>query len=521
MNGSGSLSTPEIDHPYRRWAVALAVSPMLFIAVFAVLPTIALVRRVDSFSALGNVLSKLTIREALWFSIWQSVVSAIVCLTVSLPITWVVSRFEFPGRGLVRTLVTIPFLLPTVVVGVAFLALLPDRLDYTPFAVIVAHAYFNVAVIVRIVGARWESTPTDLIPAALTLGATPLRAAMTITLPILARSLATATSLVAAFSFTSFGIVRMLGGPSWSTIETEIYSRAVLIGDLDGAVVLAVLQIIFLLVVGILVFRKTTDTALRSGRLETHRRALASSGHKWTVWTIVALTTTWTIAPWWAAISRSFGGWGFVGEREFRDALVVTLRTAVVCALIAGFLGTCSALAATYGRRPLRLTIGLTALPLTISAVVIGFGFLITFDEGVFDLRSRWIITPLAHCLIAMPLATFVVAQGARAIPRDISAAAMTLGASRWHAWRTIDGPLLARSIASATALSAAVSLGEFGASSFLSRRDSTTLPIVIARELSRPGELRTAHAYVVATLFIVTSIIVIFGVEFSRGGAR
>ena len=515
------MSTPEPDHPYRRWAGPLAISPVLFVAVFAIIPTISLVRRIDSFTAVGNVLSNPSVREALWFSLWQSAVSAIVCLMVSLPITWVLARFEFPGRRLVRTLVTIPFLLPTVVVGVAFLALLPDRLDYTPLAIIVAHAYFNVAVIVRIVGARWESTSTNLIPAALTLGATPFRAATTITLPILARSLATATSLVAAFSFTSFGIVRMLGGPSWSTIETEIYSRAVLIGDLDGAVVLAVLQVIFLLVVGLLVFRKTSDTAPRRGRLETHRRVLATSGRTSIVWTIVALTTAWTIAPWWAAVSRAFGGWGFVGEREFRDALFVTVRTAIVCALIAGFLGTCSALAATYGRRPLRLTIGITALPLTISAVVIGFGFLITFDEGAFDLRSRWIITPLAHCLIAMPLATFVVAQGARAIPRDFSAAAMTLGASRWRAWKTIDGPLLARSIASATALSAAVSLGEFGASSFLSRRDSTTLPILIARELSRPGELRTAHAYVVASLFIVTSIVVIFGVEFTKGGRR
>ena len=521
MNGSASLSTPERTHPYRSWAGPLAVLPVLFVVIFAVIPTITLSRRIESFAAFGDVLSNPSIREALWFSLWQSAVSALVCVTVSLPITWVLARFEFPGRKLVRTLVTIPFLLPTVVVGVSFLALLPDRLDYTPMAIIVAHAYFNVAVIVRIVGARWESTSTNLLPAALTLGATPVRAAMTITLPILSRSLATATGLVAVFSFTSFGVVRMLGGPSWSTIETEIYSRAVLVGDVDGAVALAVLQVIFLLVVGLVVFRTTTDRPLRSGMPETHRRPLATSGHEWLVWLIIALTIAWTTAPWWAAISRSFGGWGFVGQREFRDALLVTLRTAAVCALVAGFLGTCSALAATYGGRLSRLTIGLTALPLTISAVVIGFGFLITFDEGMFDLRSSWIITPLAHCLIAIPLATFVVAQRARAIPRDVSAAAMTLGASRWRAWRTIDGPLLARTIASAIALSAAVSLGEFGASSFLSRRNSTTFPLVMAQELSRPGELRAAHAYVVATLFIVTSIVVIFGIEGARGVRR
>jgi thiamine transport system permease protein len=163
----------------------------------------------------------------------------------------------------------------------------------------------------------------------------------------------------------------------------------------------------------------------------------------------------------------------------------------------------------------------LTALPLTISAVVIGFGFLITFDEGSFDFRSSWIITPLAHSLIAMPLATIVVSQAARAIPQDLTAAAMTLGATPRRAWSTIDRPLLTKAIASAAALSAAVSLGEFGASSFLSRRDSTTLPVLISQELSRPGDMRSAHAYVVATLFIAASLLVILTIEFAQGRRR
>ena len=184
-------------------------------------------------------------------------------------------------------------------------------------------------------------------------------------------------------------------------------------------------------------------------------------------------------------------------------------------------LGTCSALATNYGGAWSRLVSRLTALPLTISAVVIGFGFLITFDQAPFDLRSSWIITPLAHSLIAIPLATIVVSQATRAIPRDLSAAAMTLGASPRRAWWTVDGPLLTKAIASAAALSAAVSLGEFGASSFLSRRDSTTLPVLISQELSRPGELRSEHAYVVASLFIATSLVLILSIEFAQGRRR
>ena len=493
----------------------------MFVVAFALVPTVVVARMTGSLHGITTVLSNPSVRKALWFSLWQSALSALTCLAISLPITWVLARFDFRGQRLMRALVTVPFLLPTVVVGVAFLALFPDRLDYTPVAIIVAHAYFNVAVIVRIVGARWESISTSFVPAAQTLGASPFRAATTITLAILRRSIVLATGLVALFSFTSFGIVRMLGGPSRSTIETEIYYRAVLLGDLHAAVALAALQVVFLVVIGALFMRGRTNTPVRANKIEVEGRVPATRRQRGAVALIVVLTAGWIIAPWWATVARSIGGWEFLGAPELRHALGISLRTAFVCAAVATMLGASSALSSTYGGRWVRAFSTLSALPLTISAVVVGLGFLVTFDEGVFDLRSSWIITPLAHSLIAMPLVAMVVSQAVSAIPRDLSASAMTLGASRWRAWSTIDGPLLRRPIASACALAAAVSLGEFGASSFLSRRDSTTLPLLISQELSRPGDLRAQHAYVVATLFIAVSLVVIVVVEFTQGRRR
>ena len=70
-------------------------------------------------------------------------------------------------------IVTVPFVLPTVVVGAAFLALLPDSLDQSVTAILLAHVFFNVAVVVRGVGGMWEQLPTDLSAAARTLGASP------------------------------------------------------------------------------------------------------------------------------------------------------------------------------------------------------------------------------------------------------------------------------------------------------------------------------------------------------------
>ncbi len=511
------MSTPESLHPYRSWTGWLGVAPLAYVLAFCVVPTAVLVSHVGSFDRVGDVVSTPAVRDALWFSAWQSVVSAAVCLVLALPVTWVLSRFDFASRHVVSAIVTTPFLLPTVVVGVAILAALPDDLDYTWFAVVVAHAYFNLAVVVRVVGARWESISPHLTAAAQTLGATRMRAVATILVPTLRPAVVTASAIVALFSFTSFGVVRMVGGPSLSTIETEIYARAMFIGDIQGTVVLALGQVAFLVVVGLLVIRRE-GTVRRADRLVVRRRPLRTDPARHLVTGIVASTVAMITIPWLATAGRSMGGWGFIGSEDFRDALLTSLRTAVICAALAGFVGTASALAATYSPTWAHIAGMMTTLPLTISAVVIGLGYILTFDDPPFDLRASWFITPLAHTLIALPLVHVVVSQAARSIPRDVSAAAMTLGATRRRAWLTVDAPLLRRSIASATAVSAAVSLGEFGAASFLSRRDSTTLPVLIAREIGRPGDLRTAHAYVVATLFIIVAIVVLAIVESTEG---
>lgn len=517
MSGSASLSTPEPNHPYRAWAGWLGVAPVAYVLAFCVVPTAVLVSRLGSFDRVGDVLSNPSVRDALWFSAWQAVVSAAACLVLALPVTWVLARFDFASRRVVSAIVTTPFLLPTVVVGVAILAALPDDLDYTWFAVVVAHAYFNLAVVVRVVGARWESISPHLTAAAQTLGASKMRAVATILVPALRPAIVTASAIVALFCFTSFGVVRMVGGPSLSTIETEIYARAMLIGDLDGAVVLALGQVVFLVAVGLLVTRRE-GTVRRVDRLVTRRRPLRTDPARHLAIGILVSTIAFITIPWLATAGRSVGGWGFVGSEAFRDALRTSLRTAAICAALAGILGTASALAATYSPTWARIGGMMTALPLTISAVVIGLGYILTFDNPPFDFRASWFLTPLAHALIALPLVHVVVTQAARSIPRDVSAAAMTLGATRLRAWLTIDARLLRRSIASATAVSAAVSLGEFGAASFLTRRDSTTLPVLIAREIGRPGDLRTAQAYVVATLFIAVAIVVLAVVESTEG---
>ena len=123
-----------------------------------------------------------------------ALVSTALTVAVGLVPAWLLARYEFAGRRTITAMVTVPFVLPTVVVGAAFLALLPDSLDHSVTAILLAHVFFNVAVVVRGVGGLWEQLPGDLSAAARTLGAGPWRAMRDVTLPLLAPSITAAAS---------------------------------------------------------------------------------------------------------------------------------------------------------------------------------------------------------------------------------------------------------------------------------------------------------------------------------------
>ena len=141
-------------------------------------------------------------------------------------------------------MVTVPFVLPTVVVGTAFLALLPASWDQTAAAIVIAHVYFNLAVVVRTVGTLWGQLDPRTEDAARTLGASPRQVLWRVTLPQLRPALLAAAAITFLFTFTSFGVVRILGGPRHPTIEVEIWRLTTQAFDLEAAAALALVQLV-------------------------------------------------------------------------------------------------------------------------------------------------------------------------------------------------------------------------------------------------------------------------------------
>src|SRR3954454_14595836 len=232
---SPSVTTRGLPRAVR---IAVVAVPLGFLALFFAYPVLAIVGRglVPQWSVdldpLGDVVTDAALRHIAWFTVWQAALSTVLTLAVGLPGAYVLARCEFPGRRVVRALVTVPVVLPTVVVGSAFVALLGDGgplgalgVDQTLGAILISHVFFNYACVVRTVGSLWSHVDPRPEEAARMLGASKLRAFREVTLPALRPAIAAAGAVVFLFTFTSFGVILILGGPGTATLETEIYRQ--------------------------------------------------------------------------------------------------------------------------------------------------------------------------------------------------------------------------------------------------------------------------------------------------------
>ncbi|MGA1506811.1 MAG: ABC transporter permease, partial [Ilumatobacteraceae bacterium] len=226
-------STDPVFHPVV--GPGAAFIPVAWLVAFLVVPVVLLVTGDTDFDDVTRILTRRSTWNVVWFATWQAVLSVVATFVVAVPVTWLISRHRFRWRRALRAVTTVGFLLPSVVVATAFLAVLPRSLHYSVFAVVIAHAYFNIAVVVRVVGARAESLDAQLSLAAQTLGATPPTAWRTITVPMLRNSIASAGTVIFLYCFSSYAVIRVLGGPRRSTIESDIALRAFGIGDVGGA----------------------------------------------------------------------------------------------------------------------------------------------------------------------------------------------------------------------------------------------------------------------------------------------
>jgi thiamine transport system permease protein len=540
----------------RLGTVALAVVPVAFLGAFFLLPLTGMLAQgffVDGrldLSGLTETLARPRVHRVLWFTAWSALSATAITTAVGLPVAYALYRLEFPGRQALRALVVMPFVLPTVVVGVAFRTLLAPAgplgflgLDGSAVAILMALIFFNLAVVVRTVGGLWEGLDRRREDAAAALGASPWQVLRTVTLPALKPGIISAATVVFLFCSTAFGVVLTLGGLRYGTVETEIYILTTQFLDLRAAAVLSVVQL--LAVVALLLLAGRT----RGARVHALERTGARTGHRrrpgrrdLPALGVTALVVAFLALPILALVVRSLrdrGGWTLdnyqrLGTTREGTALLVPVWTALenslriavdatvlalTLGLIVAFLVSRPARGRTQ-RRGRALLDGLFMLPLGVSAVTIGFGFLITLDRPPLDLRSSAVLVPIAQAMVALPLVVRTLVPVLRSLdPRQRHAAA-TLGASPLRALMVVDLPAVWRPALAAAGFAFAVSLGEFGATSFLARSDRPTLPVVIYQLISRPGAENFGMALAASVILGVVTVTVMGAVERLRVGS-
>ncbi|MEU9208430.1 iron ABC transporter permease [Streptomyces sp. NPDC048415] len=535
--------------------------PVVFFAVFFAYPVAAIVARglkidgVWRFGRFGDVLAQPDIRHVLWFTTWQALASTALTLLIALPGAYVFARFDFRGKHVLRAVVTVPFVLPTVVVGTAFLALVGRgglldelwgvRLDTTVWAILLAHVFFNYAVVVRTVGGLWAQLDPGQEEAARMLGASRFAAWRKVTLPALSPAVAAAALMVFLFTFTSFGVVQILGGPTFSTLEVEIYRQTSEIFDLATAAVLTIIQ--FMAVGAVLAVHAWTvrrrETALRLVAPETTARRPRGAGQWALLGGVLASIVVLLVLPLAVLVQHSLDAPGFAYYRALTsdgggiflvapiEAIGNSLEYALAATAIAVLIGALAAAALTLPHSRLRSSGGtpmtgrllrgfdaLLMLPLGVSAVTVGFGFLIALDEPPLNLRSSWILVPLAQALVGVPFVVRTMLPVLRAVDGRLREAAAVLGASPWRVWREVDLPMVRRALLIAAGFAFAVSLGEFGATVFIARPDNPTLPVAVARLLGRPGDLNYGQAMALSTILMVVCAVALLLLERVRG---
>ena len=490
--------------------------------------------------------------HALSFTFYQAILSTFLTLLLGLPSAYLFARFDFHGKSLLRALTAVPFMLPTVVVAAAFNSLLGSsglihnifphfsfRFVGTLTAILLAHIFYNTTIIIRIVGNALSGLDPKLEQTARSLGADSFRVWWNVILPILRPSLFAASLLVFLFDFTSFGVILLLGGSQFSTLEVEIYLQSVKLLNLPLAALLSIIQLICTIGVSIIytrvVTRTTTQTAPRSESVNL--RKPKTFQQKLFVTTFSLLLSIFFIAPLASLPIRSLfrleadrgqrGNVQYGFTTDYYAELFVNRRGSVfyvppikatlnsltyasATVILSLFLGFPAAFALAKPTRLEKVLDPLVMLPLGSSAVMLGLGFIITF--------GRWLTSPLlvpfAHTLVALPFVIRTLQPAIATIPERLRQAASSLGASPFEVWKTIDFPILRRATLAAATFAFTVSLGEFGATLLISRPEYPTIPVAIERFLSQPGGLNYGQAMAMASILMLLTTASILLIE-------
>ena len=549
----------------------LPLIPLTFLFLFFYFPISSVLR--DAFISeqgtftLSNfylVFTSPLEQKIIAFTFYQAILSTYLTVVIGLPAGYLFGRYRFYGKELLRSLLTVPFVLPSIVVALGFIVLFGDygifpqivrnvlgfsiKLDGFTL-ILLAHAYYNAPIVIQLVSSAMERMDPSLEEAAESLGSSGFHKFLYVILPQIFPALVSAALLTFIFCFMSFTLVITLGGAEYRTIEVQIYTLYKYLFRKGEAAALAVLQLVTSLSFSYIYIKSTEglSAAERVARVEKPR--VYPLIHQWKdilkpkiMLLVVYLffLTLYFMVPIGSAIFSSFydrlsGNFSLDGYYTIvspayntylgtspQRAIINSLFYAFSTLIIAIILGLATSYSVVRLKIPFKtLYSSLVIVPLGVSAITLSLGLVRSYLIFDFFYENIWILILAAHILVGFPFTMRAISTMLSRVDPDLIDAGRMLGGSDFDIFRKIDLPIIAPGIAVGAIFAFAMSIGEMAATLFLASPGYITIPVAIYQFI---GVRKYLAAGAMSTILIVITfvsfvLIRIFGKKEIAGG--
>lgn len=483
-------------------------------------------------------------KSAIWFTVWQGIVVAVITCFISLLGAFLLYRKNFFGVKSLRTLMVIPFFIPGISIAIGF-----HQLSHWPLysfllsrnhaisAVIFAEILVNVPVGLGLIGGTLKGIDRELQESIQMDGASSLQEMWNLTLPFLFAPIKKSLIITFFYSLSNLGIILAIGNEKTNSIESQIYSLIQGDFNLHHIASLAIVQTL----ISFLTFTTLAGKGFSFTTSMTHEFLPANFLHSACAYIFVFfMTIPFFLQPIQLIDQAMFHWRGFKGLINLHPSIVDTSLTSALFhtlrnAIFAGIFGILIAigLSLSLSRNSAHITSHkirrlysriveiFACLPLAFSPLLIGLGFLLTFTSGIFPLRESWISTPIAQSLLGIPLAVTLIATAWKLLPPQFYEEGILSGADSLTYFLAVELPLLRVVITRAFIFLLLISIADFSSAAFLTLSHQGVLTTIFQELISHPGRENYFSASLINLFFISVATTLVFMSERFSGSSQ
>lgn len=515
--------------------------PLAFLLVFFYVPLVSIIKTglwENGFTLkyISAVLQNDYHRHVILFTVEQAIASTLLTLAFGLPGAYIFAKYDFPGKRLIRAILTVPFVMPGIMVALGYILLFGRDgiitglfghdlgILYSWKGILLAHAFYNFPIVIRMVSSLWQRVNPHYEEAAMALGARGWRLFWRVTLPMISPAIFASAMLTFVFCFLSFSIPLIIGGYQYATIEVDIFTSIMTLLDFKTGSALAIIQIT-LSVVFMYLYLRSLDAYARREEQKVLRKPVPFTRRDWLSLKglVIALYSflvfVFIVSPLMAVLYDSLrfnGHWSLEWYRrvfsvEYNPMFGATTLDAIRNSLAFGFttvvLSLLVALPIAYALHRWnftgkRLFDVMVMLPLASSPITLGLGYVRVFHAT--PLYYTFWIVAVAHTIIAYPFVLRAVSTSLKKIRPNLFEAALSLGAREWKAFLKVELPLALGGVIVGAIFAFAISIAELGATYMLAKPEYTTMTVAIYKFL---GARQFGSASALSVLLMVVSM--------------